>query len=66
MLPPALAGVAMTADEARARAAHYRALAQRTIDEVIRETLLNLVTIYETYVARLDKEAFDEFPKPAA
>ena len=53
-----LAGAAMTVDEVRARAAHYRTLTQREdIDPAIRECLLNLATIYEAYLSRLDKEA---------
>ena len=47
----------MTADEARVQAAHYRALTQRDIDPAIRECLLNLATIYEAYLSRLDKGA---------
>lgn len=48
----------MTVDEVRARAAHYRTLTQREdIDPAIRECLLNLATIYEAYLSRLDKEA---------
>ena len=53
-----LAGAAMTVNEVRARAAHYRTLTQREdLDPAIRECLLNLATIYEAYLARLDKEA---------
>jgi hypothetical protein len=56
--PSGLAGAAMTVDEVRARAAHYRTLTQREdIDPAIRECLLNLATIYEAYLSRLDKEA---------
>ena len=58
MISPTLAGAAMTVDEVRARAAHYRTLTQREdIDPAIRECLLNLATIYEAYLSRLDKEA---------
>jgi hypothetical protein len=67
MIWPALAGAAMTADEARTRAAYYRAVvAQQDIDPALRETLFNLVNLYEAYIARLDKEALAEFPTPAA
>ena len=41
----------MTADEARARAAHYRALVEQNIGNLTCESLLTLGIAYETYVA---------------
>jgi hypothetical protein len=47
----------LTLDEARARAAHYQALANQNIGRLTYQGLLTLATIYEDYVARLGKEA---------
>jgi hypothetical protein len=47
----------MTAEKAWARAAHYRAIAERNVDKSAYDGLLTLAMTYEAYVARLDKEA---------
>jgi hypothetical protein len=47
----------MTDDEARARAAHYRALARWITDEQTREGLLALAAEYEAFAERLAGDA---------
>jgi hypothetical protein len=55
----------MTVEEARARATHYRTLAEQNIGRLAYESLLILAIAYEAYVTRLDQEALAKSRTPA-
>ena len=57
---------AMTANEARARAAHYREIARLITDVQTSERLLQLAAKYEALAEEIAAEAPESKPQPGA
>ena len=54
----------MTADEARARAAHYRQLARQMTDAQTQEGLLHLAAEYEAFAEKIADKPSDTASEP--